>query len=167
MAKWHAKGRDATALFKSHHPFVSSQKLASILQKYEVDYDEYKGHLMKGEDSQPQFKWGTDFQVALLKQVKEYFLKKAQGQDTEVLRATKGSGSRMAVAVLLLCLHLLAVFYYFQGSWLATLALPWLIWMNVQTFHEACHFSLSLSPKVNRFFALLLPEMSTPTMWSM
>jgi len=31
MAKWHAKGRDATALFKSHHPFVSSQKLASIL----------------------------------------------------------------------------------------------------------------------------------------
>lgn len=51
MAKWHAKGRDSTALFKSHHPFVSKEKLQMILEKYEVDYEEYKGHLLPGEDN--------------------------------------------------------------------------------------------------------------------
>ena len=35
-AIWHSYGRDATVLFKSHHPIVSQKKINAILKQYEI-----------------------------------------------------------------------------------------------------------------------------------
>ena len=73
-----AKGRDATALFESHHYFIPRKKLLQILAKYEVPPDEAAtlSTLDKRDNGQPYDWSGIDkdgFAIELRELVVDYF----------------------------------------------------------------------------------------------
>ena len=71
-AIWHAYGRDATVLFESYHPFVSKNKLDSILEKYEISELPHGYKLFPNEENVPQFDFDTEFSKELKIEVKKY-----------------------------------------------------------------------------------------------
>ena len=94
-----AKGRDATALFESHHYFIPRRKLLQILAKYEVSLEESTTliTLDDHEDESP-YDWSDidkdGFASEIRGLVVDYFPSLAMKRGTSVVEATKATPKR-------------------------------------------------------------------------
>jgi fatty acid desaturase len=165
-AIWHSYGRDSTAMFEMYHPFVNKEKLQHILQKYEISCDEAKSYLLTGEDNVPQFEYNTDFSNEIKQQVAVYFQCEANKKNTTIRKITKASTSRWTLIVFLILLRLLSIFWWLSGSIYGLFTFPLFSWLSAaNTFHDACHFSLSDNWKINKLCGYLGYELTTPLLW--
>ena len=164
-ALWHSFGRDSTAMFEMYHPFVSKDKLQSILKKYEVSADKAKPFLLQGEDGVPQFEFDTEFSKEIKQEVYNYFQEEAKKNNTTIRKITKASTSRWILIGFLNLFRILSIFWWVSGSIYGLFAFPLLSWLNVMIFHDACHFSLSDKPFINKIFSFSLFDFTFPTVW--
>ena len=120
-----AKGRDATALFESHHYFIERQKLLQILAKYEVppevsttlsildDRDE--------NDNQSPYDWsGIDkggFACEIRGLLVDYFSSLAKHRGTSVVEETKATPERWLIICTFLGLFFVSLPAFVRGSW--------------------------------------------------
>ena len=116
-ALWHSYGRDATILFKSHHPFVSENKLELILKKYEISElpNEYK--LIKGEENVTKFRFDTEFSKELKTEIKKYFNKQSKLNNIKLLEATKATYSKWTIITLLTLIKIFCTILWIKGYW--------------------------------------------------
>ena len=63
-------------------------------------------------------------------------------------------------------MRILSIFWWLSGSIYGLFAFPLFSWLSsANTFHDACHFSLSDNWKVNKFFGYFAIEHYTPLVW--
>lgn len=169
-----AKGRDATALFESHHYFISRKKLLQILARYEVSPKESAAlsTLDKHDDGSP-FDW-TDidkddpsFASDLRQLINDHFSKRAKANGaTSISAATKATNKRWLVIGSFLSSFFASIPPFVQGKWVFILVTPVLAWLSVVNYwHDAMHFALSSNWRVNAMLPYLLPLISSPSMW--
>ena len=168
-AIWHSYGRDATSMFEQYHPMVNQSMLYKILNKYKVSDEniaEAKTKLLKGEDNVPQFDFNSDFAIELKKEVKDYFLKKAKKESTTLRNITKASNSRWLLIFVLNFMRLICCIWWLSGSWIGLFLSSILSWVGgINTYHDACHFTLSKNWRINKFFGYFALEYYTPLIW--
>ena len=168
-ALWHAYGRDATVLFRSHHPFASEQRLAATLAKYEVappSPGRASLLLLPGEEDAPQFRFDSAFARELRRGVREYFEGLARGGGTTLADATKATPWRWLLIGVLSCLRVACFWHWLRGHWLALIAHPLATWLGgSNTFHDACHFALSANQSVNALVGYTYPSLTSPLAW--
>jgi len=176
------RGRDATALFESHHPFTSKAKLRGLLAKYEVPAEQVKELNLTTLDSKSKkapkpedlFDWGeggidrkpTAFEKELMEEVTSYFKNEAEKRGVSLLQATKATPHRWSVMISLLIMALFSVYHLTQGAWWALIVAPVLCWLlSANTCHDAMHFSLSTDWRINAIAGYFAPWTSSPLMW--
>jgi len=166
-----AEGRDSTALFYSHHLFVSFDKLRAILAKYEVDdATASQLKLLDASDDGAHFQWEgfeTDsFTRDLRTLAQGFFAKEAVRRGVTVQEAAKASPRRWALVVLLMAAFFTSVPWFVHGHWWALLLTPQLAWVTLANYwHDALHFALSTNWRVNAYLPYLFPWLSSPFMW--
>eukprot|EP01089_Gocevia_fonbrunei_P006819 TRINITY_DN17830_c0_g1_i1.p1 TRINITY_DN17830_c0_g1~~TRINITY_DN17830_c0_g1_i1.p1 ORF type:complete len:465 (+),score=82.76 TRINITY_DN17830_c0_g1_i1:34-1428(+) len=172
-------GRDATALFESHHPFTSRAKLKAILAKYEVSEDEVKRlNLLtfeeKSKDTREVFDWGVGgidrefppFEKEVKEEVYDYFKKESERRGISLLEATKATPVRWAEMMFDLVITLATVPFLVMGYWWALFVTPVLFWLlAANSTHDAMHFSVSSNPRINDLFSYAAPFTTSPLMW--
>jgi len=144
------RGRDATQLFNSYHPF--SNKADAMLKKYEVVPD-----LPQVDGKVQLFDWSTEsaFYTELRTEVK-----KVLGNNT------KATFERWMQIFVLGVIALMTAYYFVLGHWWALIVAPLAMWVvGVNTFHDASHFALSHDWRVNAFFTYPFPWFSSPFTW--
>ena len=168
-ALWHADGRDATALFRSHHPFASKERLAAALRKYELKGPPPpKQGLLPGEEAAPQFRFDTAFARELRSEARAYFeeQRRARGGGGTLADATKATPRRWLVLGLLSCVRALCFWQWLRGDWVALLTHPLATWLaGSHTFHDACHFALSRNQRLNALVGYTYPSLTSPLAW--
>ena len=148
-AIWEAYGRDATTLFESYHPFINKEKMKLILKKYEIDDP---GNIESGIE----FDYDTEFSRELIQEVGNYFKDKS----------VYWSNDRKKLILILSLLKIFGLYFHFSGYYIACIIEPFFSWLfGVNTFHDACHFSLSKNKTINKIFSYLSPELSQPYDW--
>ncbi|KAL7524845.1 hypothetical protein ACHAXR_001895, partial [Thalassiosira sp. AJA248-18] len=166
-----AKGRDATALFESHHPFMPRKKMAMILSKCEVSADDAKAlNTLDPRDSGSEFNWDEidkdGFANDLRALVVDYFTSLAAQRGTSIIEATKATPWRWLVVCTLLLSFFTSLNWFVQGYWAFIVITPVLAWLaGVNYWHDALHFALSSSWRINAYLPYLLPLLSSPRMW--
>jgi delta11-fatty-acid desaturase len=165
-ALWHAFGRDATVLFKSHHPFVSQQKLAAILSRYEVAKLPEMVTLLPGEEDVPQFSYDTQFSREVKREVQNYFETQVLDRGVPLLVATKATTSRWLQLAVLSCIRLVCFWQWACGHVIGLLSYPVATWLaGSNSFHDACHFALSSNQTVNKLVGYTYPTLTSPFTW--
>ena len=144
-----AKGRDATALFESHHYFIPRRKLLQILAKYEVSLEESTTliTLDDHEDESP-YDWSDIDKDGFASEIRglvfDYFSSLATKRGTSVLEATKATPKRWLVVCSFLGLFFASLPAFVQGRRAFVVVTPILAWILVVNYwHDATHFSLS------------------------
>ena len=157
-----AKGRDATALFESHHYFIPRKRLLKLLSKFEVSQEEAAtlSTLDKRDDGSP-YDWnGIDedgFASDLRELVVDYF---------SSVEATKATSKRWLVIWLFLGSFFASLPAFTRGSWVFIVVTPILAWLAIVNYwHDSLHFALSTNWKTNAYLPYLLPLLSSPWMW--
>jgi fatty acid desaturase len=166
VALSHTFGRDSTILFKSYHQFTSNKSLLSIIKKYEIPKlpDNYK--LLTNEENVPQFKFDTKFGSELKKEIGNYFTQISKEKNIHILESIKSPPKRWLQILImnifrclsfyqLLCGDKIGIFTYSISSWL----------FCTNSFHDACHFSLSRNENINKFFSYSSPLFCSPLTW--
>lgn len=144
--------RDGTALFESHHPFTSRDKLEQVLEKYRVRQAQEEpvasvlASVLDKHDDGAHYVWadGDSFEQELKAKVREYFVREAARRGVSVLEATKATPRRWLEIAVMFCVFACSVPALVRGQWWALFFSPvasW-IWM-VNYWHDACHFALS------------------------
>jgi fatty acid desaturase len=165
-AIWHSFGRDATAMFEMYHPFANKEKIQNYLNKYEVSAEEGISYLLPGEDTMPQFEYDTDFSKEIKAEVLNYFQQEADKNNTSLRKITKASYDRWMLIGFLNLLRFFSIIWWLSGSIYGLFAFPLFSWLSsVNTFHDACHFSLSDNSNINKFFSYFAIEYYTPLVW--
>lgn len=164
-----ARGRDATVMFESHHPFTNRQVLDAILAKYEIDASESK-HLETLEQRhgipEHNFDWPSAFGEAVKFQVKEYFQGEAKRRGLSLQEATKATPARWTEILILGAIFLSTFPGFFRGDWRFLLLFPLAAWLvGVNTFHDATHFALSSNWRFNALLPYMYPFFSSPFVW--
>jgi fatty acid desaturase len=155
-ALWHSYGRDATILFRSHHPFVSENKLETILKKYEISELPKGVKLYPNEENVPTFNYDTNFSNELKSEVKKYFNKQSNLNNIRLLEATKATYSRWTIITLLTLIKIFCNILWIKGYWSSILLFPLFDWLSdVNVFHDGSHFALSLNQNINLYFAYI------------
>jgi delta11-fatty-acid desaturase len=156
------KGRDATELVHSYHPF-SELRYRAILKKYLVNdcVSSAQGdvnQIKQNDCGSSPFVWtqeGSPFFNELSERVK-----------TQLDGRHYATPLRWLQIFLLACMTIVILPSFLAGSWWALFAFPIAYWMfGVNTFHDASHFSLSKDWRVNYFFMYLSPGFSSPFTW--
>ena len=131
-----AKGRDATALFESHHPLMPRKKLLQILAKYEVSPDEAAtlSTLDERDDGSP-YDWSgineDGFASDLRELVVDYFSGLAKERGTSINEATKATPQRWLVVFVFLGLFFASLPAFVQGNWVFIVVTPVLAWLAI------------------------------------
>ena len=167
-----ARGRDATALFESHHYFIPRKKLLQVLTRYEVSPKEAAVlNTLDNQDDDSPFDW-TDidndgFASDLHQLVVDHFSEFAKHNETiSISEASKATTKRWIVIWSFIGLFFASLPAFVQGKWVFLLVTPLLAWLAIVTFwHDAMHFALSTDWKVNAMLPYLLPLISSPSMW--
>ncbi|KAG0565098.1 hypothetical protein KC19_8G164100 [Ceratodon purpureus] len=164
-----ARGRDASVMFESHHPFTNRKILDAILAKYEIDASDSK-HLETLEQrhgvAEHSFLWPSGFGEALKFQVKEYFQGEATRRNVSIREATKATPARWIEIAVLAVLYIATFPGFFRGDWRFLILFPLSAWLlGVNTFHDATHFALSTKWRVNALVPYLYPYFSSPFVW--
>ena len=167
-AIWHSYERDATAMFEQYHSMANQKYIQQILHKYEVPKNkimEAKKHLLKGEDNVPQFNFNSEFAKELKKKVKLHFIKKAQKKSTTIRKITKASYKKWLQTFVYNLLYIISAFYWLSGYKIGLLVFPLCTYLNIILFHEACHFSISDKPLINKIYGFIFPDIMFPKLW--
>ena len=163
----HSFDRDATILFKSHHPFVSENKLETTLKKYEIT-DLPEGYtLFEGEKDIPQFNYDTEFFKELKHEVRKYFETESKQRGIKLLEATKATPWRWFQLFVLTIFKIFSNIIWIQGWWISLILFPLFDWIcSVNIFHDASHFAMSINPTVNLWLAYIHGiSLTSPQYW--
>ncbi|EGD79088.1 microsomal delta-5 desaturase [Salpingoeca rosetta] len=172
------KGRDATGLFESHHPFTSRARLEKLLAKYEThepcrlldesdqgtefEWPEYENKDGKVADGAPVSAFGKE----LVDQVKHYFEGEAKRRGVSLLDATKATPMRWLELFVLFSLFLATLPGFFRGEYWTLIAMPLTYWViGVNIFHDGSHFALSRHWRVNALATYIGWYFSSPIEW--
>ena len=163
-----SNNRDATALFESHHPFLSRDRLRKILSKYEIEGPS-EGSAMTLLTN-PPYEWdGVDndaFTCEVKQHVNEHFAAIAERRGVSVHEATKATPARWLLIWTLIAVFVSTLPPFVSGNYAFLLVTPLAAWLAVvNMFHDACHFALSTNWRVNAAMAYLLPLLSSPWLW--
>jgi len=175
------EGRDATALFESHHPVTSHAKLKQILAKYEVPSEDVKRLNLRSFEEKASkdgkvkiFEWGpggfdrehTPFEKEVREEVYNYFKKESERRNISIMEATKATPARWIEMYTILFLMLLSTPFLVMGHWWALFVTPALFWLTAANIaHDSMHFSLSTNWRINALFSFSAPFTSSPLMW--
>lgn len=161
-----AYDRDASGLFTMHHPFVSKEKLQSILEKYEVkDFKSPElSDLNTIESDTTNFVYDTEFSRELISEVKRYFQQRSNGQSLTV--TTKTTITKWVIIWLLSIFNIWSGYLWISGHLASLFLFPISAWLlSVHTFHDAYHFSLSNKPLINDVFGIIGSYFVSPEAW--
>nr|PNR35346.1 hypothetical protein PHYPA_023246 [Physcomitrium patens] len=164
-----ARGRDATIMFESHHPFTDRKILDAILMKYEISSSNSR-NLETLEQrygvAEHSFQWPSAFGEALKFDVKQYFESEAKRRNISLREATKATPARWIEISILGALYLSTFPGFFTGDWRFLLLFPLMAWLiGVNTFHDATHFALSANWRWNALVPYAYPFFSSPFAW--
>lgn len=164
-----AKGRDATVMFESHHPFTHRKILNAILEKYEIK-DAEEMHLETLEQQygieEHKFEWPSAFGEALKFEVKQYFEGEAKRRNVSLREATKAPPGRWMEIAILAVIYVSSMPGFFRGDWFSLFAFPVAAWLvGVNTFHDATHFALTTNWRINCYLPYIYPFFSSPFVW--
>ena len=169
-----AKKRDATALFESHHHFMSRTMLIKILSKYEISKrgeTELGCQLLDPRDDGSSYDWsGVDdddsFASDLRELLLDYFSARAKERGVGIIEATKATLARWIIIWSFLGLFFASLPAFVGGNWVFLFATPILAWLAVVNYwHDSLHFALSKNWRINAWLPYLLPLLSSPWMW--
>ena len=170
-ALWHSFGRDATVLFRSNHPFTDETKLNTILEKYEIpellmtSFDS-NYRLLEKEEDVTQFTFDTPFAKDIKKGVSDYFRGQSRNKEQTILESIKATPSRWLQIGLLNVIRTFSFFQFISGSFVGLFAYPLMTWIaGANTFHDACHFSLSSNQRINTIASYTFPIFCSPLTW--
>ena len=149
-----AKGRDATVLFESHHPFTSRRLLASMLEKYKVNelllplftLEELNAKKFHINLDPNQFHWPLNpedddsasniFVKDVKATVKSFFVAEARKRGISVSQVIKATPGRKLFNICLFVSLLGAGQYMMRGNYAGIPLVSLLAWLNVaHTFH--------------------------------
>eukprot|EP00761_Pharyngomonas_kirbyi_P001729 gb/GECH01001733.1/.p1 GENE.gb/GECH01001733.1/~~gb/GECH01001733.1/.p1 ORF type:complete len:439 (+),score=53.13 gb/GECH01001733.1/:1-1317(+) len=151
------RGRDATVLFHSYHPFTSKPR--QVLQKYKVpgirtqDYIPPSEEMNGWRDSLNHSEFGQD----VVRRVRSYFQRKT---------TTKATYRRwMEISVMsIIVMSLLP--WFIHGYYFSVMLFPFFLFiLIINTFHDAAHFALSEKWYINAAFTYLYPFFYPPETW--
>ena len=138
-AIWHSYNIESTSLFESYHILSDRSKLLNILKKYEIKSTNKIKNLV--DKTNILFRYNTNFIRELRKEMREYFKDKTH----------KATFKRWLVIGILFIFRFISIYYWLKESLLGLLLYPLFSWLSiVNTFHDACHFSLSHKPIINK-----------------
>ena len=163
--------RDGTALFESHHPFVSRGMLNKILSKYEISKKAYLDGCTPLDPRDTSFyNWeGIDedsFTRELREHVNEYFSGIAKRKGITLNQAAKATPARWALIISLMVCFFGTLPSFVNGDWVFFFISPILAWVTaVNYWHDGLHFSLSTDWRVNAWLPYLFPYYSSPWLW--
>ncbi|KAL7540477.1 hypothetical protein ACHAWF_006685 [Thalassiosira exigua] len=166
-----AKGRDATALFESHHYLIPRKKLLKILAKYEVPLEaSTRLSTQNVRDDGSPYDWsGIDedgFASDLRELVRDHFSSIARKRGVSIASATKATPKRWLEVCSFLGMFFASLPGFSQGWWPSLVVTPILAWLAVVNYwHDALHFALSDDWRINAVLPYLLPLLSSPWMW--
>jgi len=176
-------GRDATAMFESHHPFTSRKQLEQLLEKHLVDNptDPSSGcQLLDKRDQEQMFEWPepqdkkTDqpqrpisaFGQELQTRVRDYFAAEAKRRGVSLIQATKATPAKWAQLAFLFAMTLATLPFFFAGQYWTLLGTPLVYWLfGVNCFHDASHFALSRDWRINAMGTYTGIWFSSPLAW--
>jgi fatty acid desaturase len=151
-----AIGRDATALFESHHQFSDRAKLESILKKYEVDSSDDSERDIPNDRS---YDWNQTESDPFTVELKELVRK-------ELGSGIKASFWRIMEMIILGVFFIASYALYYCGYWISLLLLPVAAWLlSVNIYHDASHFAVSRNGSINQALTYVAPYFSSPFMW--
>ena len=165
--------RDGTALFESHHPFMSRTMLIKILSKYEISKEretELGCQLLDPRDD-GYYTWENNIEndkfVSDLKAlVNNYFADIAKQRGVTLNEAAKATPQRWMLILSLMSTFFGTLPYYIGGNWVFLFATPILAWVtSVNYWHDGLHFALSTDWRINAWLPYLFPYYSSPWMW--
>jgi fatty acid desaturase len=164
--------RDGTALFESHHPFMTREKLFKILGKYQVSKeDEAKlGCVLMDDNDGGHYVWdgidNEEFSSDLKVLLNRYFGAIAKERGISVNEASKATPARWCLVIGLITCFFASVPFFVGGNWICLLLTPLLAWVaSVNYWHDGLHFSLSTDWRVNAWLPYLFPYFSSPWLW--
>ena len=162
-------------LFESHHPFLSKERLRTILSKYEIEGPPEgsagtSSAFASATTSSSPYEWdGVDndaFACELKRHVDEHFAAIAERRGVSVNEATKATPARWLLVWTLIAAFVSTLPPFVSGNYAFLLVTPLAAWLAVvNMFHDACHFALSTNWRVNASMAYLLPLLSSPWLW--
>lgn len=164
-----AQDRDSTALFESHHMFISHKKVYAILNKYKV-----KGvkasELEVMDKSEAHYEWegyGEDpFVVDMKAMLFDHFNPIAKKKGISIHAATKATTFRWIEVISLMVTFFASLPYFFKGQWWALVVTPVMAWLALCNYwHDCLHFAMSTNWKINAFLPYLFPWLSSPWLW--
>ena len=184
--------RDATALFESYHALSNKELLRSHLKQLEVNEAE-QSRLSKlygmgnvagfaGQDQDFDFSAAAaelhgaskvsgstkadPFEVEVKQIAREYLKQEAARRRVSLKDAGKATSGKWAAMLLFTAVFLWSMAPLIRGEWYALLLTPTLAWIYmVNCFHDANHFSLHKSWRVNALVGWLVPWFSQPFFW--
>lgn len=166
-----AEGRDATALFESHHYLMDHTRLHQVLSKYEVAPEVAKTlKTLDPRDDGAHYDWDLydkdPFTQDMRKMIQDHFRPEAERRGISLRQATKATPRRWLWIVSLMVSFFATLPSYFAGQWWTLLATPLLAWMTIANYwHDGLHFSLSTDWRINAMLPYLFPWLSSPWMW--
>ena len=182
-ALWHSFGRDATVLFRSNHPFSDETTLNAILEKYEIpellmtSFD-INNRLLEKEEDVTQFRFNTPFAKDIKKGVSDYFRDQIDQKSIHnkhhnkhhnkqsILESIKATPSRWLQIGVLNVMRTLSFCQLMSGSFVGLFTYPLMTWLaGANTFHDACHFSLSSNQRINTIASYTVPIFCSPLTW--
>lgn len=172
------EGRDATALFESHHPFTPRATLENILRKYRIE-ESAETKLLDKREQEDLFVWPeyetkddsphapvTAFAEEVRTKVQSYFEGEAKRRGVPLLEATKATPTRWLEILLYAVIAFSTFPAYIRGEWWSLLATPLTYWvLGVNTFHDGSHFALSRNWRVNAVATYIGWWFSSPLEW--
>lgn len=180
-----ARDRDATALFESYHA-LHRDLPAKVLRRYELGAEEAAaaGRRIDGEQASvaavdevaavaatADVDWietlASPFRADLIACARRYFEEEQRRRGLrrlgEATRAPLRRWLEVASIGALFCASLVALL---RGSWPALLAAPALGWLFLVNFwHDALHFAMSPSWRLNAALPYLFPWFISPKLW--
>jgi len=166
-----ALGRDATALFESHHYFIDHNRLYRILSKYKVN-KEIADTLstMDPRDDGSFFDWeaydNSPFTKEMKTMVRDHFKSRAKQLGITLRQATKATPTRWALILSLMFLFFATIPSFVSGEYWTLITTPFLAWVVIANYwHDSLHFSLSCDWRVNAVLPYLFPWLSSPWVW--
>jgi len=131
--------RDGTALFESHHPFVSRGMLTKILSKYEISKKAYlDGCTPLDPRDTGYYDWeGIDedaFAQELRGHVNDYFRGIAKRKGITLNQAAKATPARWALIISLMACFFGTLPSFINGNWLFLFMSPVLAWVTAVNY---------------------------------
>lgn len=173
-----ANGRDATALFESHHIFSDRDKINKIMEKYEIPEDKlekYKSYMLPGEEENYDlFDWNetlhSDFTKDLKTNVYNYFEKISKDKKIPITQAIKANNQKWFECYLFGGMTLISFYHMIFSdsllwSWINTALFPFFYWLCGSMYHDGSHFAISNDWRINWYIQYLFFMFSSPYTW--